>query len=147
MYQGNGSLIEIFLVVVLVFDEVAVAKVAHVRTGIPTNTLCVYVDLSQHPDHLRLISSIRFRAGCGRGGVDVLAFIMCLVWYFDDGEWESVGDFECAVNVHAHKGAGRGGRKPLRTMLYDLHDHLRACQHGGQQSRHCRIPGPRPARP
>lgn len=58
MYQSHSLLIEFFLVVKLVLDQAQVDEVAHVRAGVPSNTICIHVDLSQILDHLSLVCRV-----------------------------------------------------------------------------------------
>ena len=55
MYQSDRPLIQIFLIVVLVLDEIRVDETAQVCAGIPPDIVGVDIDFSQHSDHFCLV--------------------------------------------------------------------------------------------
>ena len=58
MHDGYCSLIEFFLVMVLVFDHVEVDKVAQVRTGVPPDVVGIDIDLTEFFNHFHLICAV-----------------------------------------------------------------------------------------
>lgn len=122
--QGDCALVQLALVVKLVLDHVHVDEVAHVGAGVPSNAVGISVDFAQHADHLCRVSGVCLgaRGGGGRVGSGVLK--VRLSGDFDDGEWESVGDLERAIDIHTDDGTGGGGREGLGAVLDDFHDHL-----------------------
>ena len=125
MDQRNSLLIQVFLVMVLVLDEVHVDEVSQVGTGIPADIVGVDIDFAQVSDHIGLVGGAGLVARSGSGTIEVLLlFILGLGWQIDDREIEAVGDFEGAVDVHADEAAGGSGRETGGAVLDDFHNHL-----------------------
>lgn len=125
--DGDCSLVEFFLVMVLVFDGVGIDKVAEVCTRVPAYVVGIDVDFTQLLDHLGLVGGIAFGArssGCEVGG-GVLAIVVAVGWGDLDGwKGKGVGHLQRRRHVHANEEASRGGGKGLRAMLDDFHHHL-----------------------
>ena len=60
IYQRNGSLVEVLLVVVLILYKVEIDKIAHVRARVPPNVVRIDIHLPQIPDHLILVNDTLF---------------------------------------------------------------------------------------
>lgn len=58
VHDSHRSLIEFFLVMVLVFDHVEVDKVAQIRTGVPPDIVGVDINLTEFLDHFYLICAV-----------------------------------------------------------------------------------------
>lgn len=123
--EGDCALVQLALVVKLVLDHVHVDEVAHVGAGVPSDAVGISVDLAQHADHLCGVGSVCLgtRSGSGRVGSGVVK--VRLGGDFDDGEWEGVGDFEGAIDIHTDDRAGRSGGEGLGAVLDDFHHHLK----------------------
>lgn len=96
MNQGNSSLVELFLIMVLIFNHVGVDEVAQIGAGVPAHVVGIYIDFPELLDHFHLVGCVCFGAGSSggeiRGGiVVVMAFGG---WQIDGGKGEGVGDLE-----------------------------------------------------
>lgn len=127
MHEGDGALVELRLVEVLVLDHVEGDEVPQVGARVPTCIVGVDVDFAELADHFNLVGGVGFgaRGGGGqvRGGVAVVVVAVGL-GDFDGGEGEGVGDLELGGDVHADEEAGRSGGEGLRAVLDYLHDDL-----------------------
>lgn len=102
MHERHRPFIGVLLVVILVLDDGAVTKVAHVCAGVPPHAIRVNVDFSKPLNHLGLIRRVGFGARRRSSGVDVRTIILRILRDIDDGEGETVGDFQSAVDIHAN---------------------------------------------
>lgn len=112
------------LIVILILNEAKIDKVAHGGAGVPADVVGVDIDFFEMPDHLALVVNVGLGTrGCGSQARSIILMSVgtCDV---DSRERESIGDFNDAVDVHAHEGAGRGGREGRGAVLGDLHHHL-----------------------
>lgn len=127
VHEGDGALVELRLVKVLVLDHVEGDEVAEVGARVPAGVVGVDVDFAELADHVDLVGGVGFgaRGGGGevRGGVAVVVVAVGL-GDFGGGEGEGVGDLELGGDVHADEEAGRGGGEGLRAVLDYLHDNL-----------------------
>lgn len=128
MHKRHRSFIGILLVVVLVLDEGAVAEVAHVGAGVPPNAIRVNIDFPKALNHLCLIRCVGFRSRRRCSIVNMRTIVLRILREIDDREWEAVGDFERAVNIHANEITRRCRRKLLRAVFDDFQHHLQARQ-------------------
>lgn len=76
MHKRHCPLIEVLLVMVLVLDEIEVAKVAHVGAGIPPNVIRINVNFPKSLDHLGLIRDVGFHSGRGGRGIEMRAIVL-----------------------------------------------------------------------
>lgn len=122
--QCDCALIQLALVVKLVLDHVHVDEVAHVGAGVPSDAVGISVDLAQHANHLCGVRGVCLSTRSGSGGVGSGVVKVRLGGNFDDGEWESVGDLEGAIDIHTDDCAGCSGGEGLGAVLDDFHHHL-----------------------
>lgn len=122
--EGDCALVQLALVVKLVLDHVHVDEVAHVGAGVPSNAVGISVDLAQHADHLCRVRGVCLGARSSSGRVGSGVVKVRLGGDFDDGEWESVGDLEGAIDIHSDDRAGGSGGEGLGAVLDDFHDNL-----------------------
>lgn len=121
--KRDGVLV-VLLVVVLVLDEAEGDKVAHGRTGVPSNIVRIHVDLLEVSDHLVLVGDVGLLSG-SRGGERRGIVLVAVGGRGVDGrEGEGVGDLEDITTVHANDGSGGSRRESGRAVLSDLEDHL-----------------------
>ena len=121
MDQRYGSLVHLFLVEVLVLDEIRVDEVAQIGAGVPSNVISVDAHLFLHPDHLCLVCCVGLCSwGCCRR-VEVLLLVLCLGGQVNYGERETVCDFEEAVIVHADQEPGGCCRMSSCAVLDGFH--------------------------
>lgn len=136
MHEGNGALIHLLLIMILILDHIDIDKIAHIRAGIPTHVIRVDVDFAQVADHVGLVGGVDLGArsrGCEvRGGVVVVGAVGVVavvaaavgVGEIAGGEGEGVGGLERAVVVHADEEAGGGCWEGLGAVFdyfhYDL---------------------------
>lgn len=112
------------LVVILVLDEAEVDEIAHRGTGVPTDVVSVDVNFFEMPDHLALIVDVGLGTRSSRSQTRSIVLVCIGPGDVDGRERESVGDFNNAVDVHAHEGAGRSGRESGGAVLGDFHHYL-----------------------
>ena len=126
MDDGNCPLVQLLLIEELIFDHGDVHEVPQVGAGIPSSVIRVHVDLPQLFDHFCLVICVRFcpRGSCSHVQRCIIVMMSICSGYFDSREGEGVGDFERRGLVHADQESSRDGRKSLRAVLYDFHDHL-----------------------
>lgn len=124
--QGDGPLVWLALVEVLVLDGVQVDKVPHARAGVPAHVVRVHVDLTEELDHLIAVCDVLLGAGSGRCEVCsrlVLSVGLCGRYV---GEGERVCDFQHRVLFHADYTTRRNRRERLAAGSSDFNRNLRA---------------------
>ena len=131
MHDGDGSLVELFLVMILVLDHVQVDKVAQICAGVPANIVGIDIDLPELLDHFHLIGTVCLGSRSGSGQIcrRVLVVMVAIGGRdFDGGERKRVCDLQVGLDVHPDQETGRGRGKCLRAVFYYFHHHLALVQ-------------------
>lgn len=126
MDYSNHSFIQIFLVIVLIFNHIERHKVSHIGTGVPANIVCVYVDLSKISNHLVLVYGIDLSSWSSGSKIRCRVAVMMTVRAGNvcGGEGKGVGNLKSALDIHADKKPGSSSRECLRAVLDNPHHHL-----------------------
>lgn len=96
MDKGNGSLVELFLIMVLIFNHVQVDEITQIGACVPAYVVGIDVDFPEFLDHFDLVGSVYFCAWSGGGEIrGRIAIVVAVGWgKIDGGKGERVGDLK-----------------------------------------------------
>lgn len=94
--DGNCSLIELFLIMVLIFNHIRIDEIAQIGAGVPAYVIGINVDFPELLDHFDLVGSVCFCARSGGGEIRRRIVVVMAIGRrkIDGGKGEGVSDLE-----------------------------------------------------